>query len=46
MRVFDVRLHEREAFRAVFSFGGTLATLDPANVRNLKVGEGKCQSFR
>ena len=44
--VFDVRLHEREAFRAVFSFGGTLATLDPANVSNLESGEGKCQSFR
>src|SRR4051794_10819671 len=28
IRVFDVRLHEREAFRAVFSFGGTLSMLD------------------
>lgn len=43
--VFDVRLHEREAFRAVFSFGGTLATLDPANVSNLKAARANAKAF-
>ena len=26
--IFSVRLHEREAFRSIFSFGGTLSNLD------------------
>ena len=28
-------MHEREAFRAIFSFGGTLQTLTAAQVSNL-----------
>jgi chromosome partitioning protein len=28
-------LHERDAFRAVFSYGGTLYTLSDSEVRNL-----------
>jgi chromosome partitioning protein len=35
VRVFETQLNEREAFRAMFSFGGALETLDPANVGNL-----------
>jgi len=45
VKVFDVRLHEREAFRAVFSFGGTLSTLDPANVSNLKAARVNAEAF-
>jgi chromosome partitioning protein len=45
IRVFDVRLHEREAFRAVFSFGGTLSMLDPANVPNLKSARVNAEAF-
>ena len=30
-------MHERDAFRAIFSFGGTLQDLDPGQVSNLPV---------
>ena len=33
--VFSVQVHERDAYRAIFSFGGTIRTLDPQNARNL-----------
>lgn len=32
---FTVHMHEREAFRAIFSFGGTLDSLNPKLVSNL-----------
>jgi chromosome partitioning protein len=32
---FTVHMHERDAFKAIFSFGGTLETLNPKLVRNL-----------
>jgi chromosome partitioning protein len=35
VRVLDVQMHERDAFRAIFSFGGSLADLDPAQVSNI-----------
>ena len=43
--VFDVRLHEREAFRAVFAFGGTLSTLEPSEVPNLKAARVNAAAF-
>jgi chromosome partitioning protein len=43
--VFDVRLHEREAFRAIFAFGGTLTTLDSAQVPNLKAAQVNAAVF-
>src|SRR5581483_8760365 len=33
---FRTHLHEREAFRALFSFGGSLETLDPGQVGGLE----------
>ena len=33
--MFDCQIHEREAYRALFAFGGTLAGLDPAQVANI-----------
>jgi chromosome partitioning protein len=33
--MFGCQLHEREAYRAVFAFGGTLSGLDPAQVTNI-----------
>ncbi|BDC53203.1 chromosome partitioning protein ParA (plasmid) [Bryobacterales bacterium F-183] len=33
---FETHLHEREAYRALFSFGGTLESLDPSQVGNLE----------
>ena len=35
IRSFRTQIHEREAYRALFSFGGTLETLDRAQVGNL-----------
>ena len=43
--VLRTRLHDREAFRALFSFGGTLANLDPANVRNVPAAMENAQAF-
>jgi chromosome partitioning protein len=43
--MFDTQIHEREAFRAVFSFGGTLADLDPAQVSNLPAARQNARLF-
>jgi chromosome partitioning protein len=43
--VFNVRLHEREAFRSIFSFGGTLSGLNPKNVRNIPAAVENAQAF-
>lgn len=34
--MLKTHIHEREAYRAIFSFGGTLLTLNPADVSNVK----------
>ena len=36
IRAFRVHLHEREAYKALFSFGGTLEGLDPRQVGGLE----------
>ncbi len=33
--IMAAQMHEREAFRAIFSFGGTIDTLPPSQVSNL-----------
>lgn len=43
--VFGVRLHDREAFRALFSFGGTLSSLDPKSVRNIEAAITNGRAF-
>ena len=43
--VFSTRLFEREAFRSLFSFGGTLSGLDPKNVRNIPIAVENAQAF-
>jgi chromosome partitioning protein len=35
VRAFETQIHEREAYRALFSFGGTLSSLDPREVKNI-----------
>jgi chromosome partitioning protein len=35
VRCFQTHIHEREAYRALFSFGGTLESLNPNSVSNL-----------
>jgi len=43
--MFDIQIHEREAFRAVFSFGGTLADPDPAQVSTLPAARQNARLF-
>ena len=38
-------MHEREAFRAIFSFGGTLESLDAAQVSNLQAAVVNARAF-
>jgi chromosome partitioning protein len=42
---FETQMHEREAFRAIFSFGGTLESLDPAQVSNLSAAAANARAF-
>jgi chromosome partitioning protein len=39
------QLHERDAYRAIFSFGGTLATLDPSQVPNITAAKANAVLF-
>lgn len=43
--VLKTRLHDREAFRALFSYGGTLAGLNSASVRNIPTAIENAQAF-
>jgi chromosome partitioning protein len=43
--MFGAQIHEREAYRALFAFGGTLAGLDPAQVANLPAARLNAQIF-
>ena len=43
--MFGCQIHEREAYRAVFAFGGTLAGLDPAQVANLPAAQANTRAF-
>jgi chromosome partitioning protein len=43
--MFDTQIHEREAYRAVFAFGGTLADLDAAQVPNLVAARQNARAF-
>ena len=42
---FQTQMHERDAFRAIFSFGGTLGSLDPAQVGNVEAAIGNARAF-
>ena len=43
--VFSTRITDREPYRALFSFGGTLSGLDPKIASNLKVAIANAQDF-
>ncbi len=45
VRSFETQIHEREAYRALFSFGGTLEGLNPAHVSNLNVAIVNARAF-
>ena len=42
---FGTQMHEREAFRAIFSFGGAVNDLSPAQVSNLQGAAANAQAF-
>jgi chromosome partitioning protein len=43
--IFKSRIHDREAFRSLFSFGGTFSGLDPKQVRNIPAAIDDAQAF-
>ena len=43
--MFGAQIHEREAYRAIFAFGGTLAGLDPNQVSNLPAARLNARTF-
>ena len=43
--VFNVRINEREAYRAIFSFGGCLSDLEPSQVRNIPAAVENARAF-
>jgi chromosome partitioning protein len=45
VKVLDVQMHERDAFRAIFSFGGSLADLDPTQVSNMPAAVANARAF-
>lgn len=40
-----VQMHEREAFRAIFSFGGTIEALNPSQVSNISGAAANAEAF-
>ena len=45
VKAFRVQIHEREAYRALFSFGGTLSSLNPQQVSNLEAAIINARAF-
>ena len=45
VRAFETQNHERDAYRALFSFGGTLSSLNPAEVRNIDAAVINARAF-
>jgi chromosome partitioning protein len=43
--VFRTHLHERDAYKALFVFGGALSGLDPAEVRNISAAVTNARAF-
>jgi chromosome partitioning protein len=43
--MLTTQLHEREAYRAVFSFGGTVGGLDPSQVTNIPAAAENARAF-
>lgn len=43
--IFEAQLIERDAFRAIFSFGGTLHELDDRQVSNLQAAKANAHAF-
>jgi len=43
--MFGVQVHEREAYKSLFAYGGTLSDLDPAQVANLAAAQKNATQF-
>jgi chromosome partitioning protein len=43
--MFGVQIHERDAYKAMFAFGGTLSDLDPSQVANLPAAKLNARTF-
>lgn len=43
--IFQTQMHERDAFRAIFAFGGTLEGLESAQVTNIKAAIANARAF-
>jgi chromosome partitioning protein len=43
--MFGTQLHERDPFRAIFAYGGTLSGLDPKQVRGIDAARGDVRKF-
>jgi chromosome partitioning protein len=43
--MFGAQIHEREAYKSIFAFGGTLTDLDPAQVSNLAAAKLNAKTF-
>jgi chromosome partitioning protein len=43
--MFGTQLHERDPFRAIFAYGGTLSGLDPKQVRGIDPARGDVRKF-
>ncbi len=45
VRVLETQMHERDAFRAIFSFGGSLSDLDRSQVGNVATAIANARAF-
>nr|MDZ8063106.1 hypothetical protein [Nostoc sp. EkiNYC01] len=45
VRVLETQMHERDAFRAIFAFGGSLSNLDPEQVSNIAAAVKNGRAF-
>ena len=45
VRVLETQMHERDAFRAIFSFGGSLSDLDRSQVGNVAAAIANARAF-
>jgi chromosome partitioning protein len=45
VRVLQTQIHERDAYRAIFAFGGGLSNLDPAQVTNISAATANARAF-
>ena len=43
--MFGTALHERDAYRTIFSYGGTLSGLDTTQVRNVTAAVRNAREF-